>query len=541
MASEMTDSELLQRYLAEGDEAGFASLVERHLPLVYGTAMRRLNNPVPAQEVAQNVFITLARRAVWLTEHPSLAGWLYRTAIHLAQHQARDEQRRRQREQTAIELGTTMKVDDSLLSKIAPVLDEALLELGDADREALLLRFFAGKPMREIGVSLGVREEAAQKRVARALDALAERFRRRGFRVAGAAALATALQQASASAVPAGLAGAATKAALGAGATAWINSIAVPVTKIMTLTKLQTAAVCIAVAALPLCYEWHALNGALQAREQLNHQLQALQTEALARGGDQSGAEQRLPDPQRQLIARTSSSQPANHNQASARTSGNPYLWDENSPYVRVPRQMLSQVRFAPYATRVARDGKAERYQLPPLAGDGTPQPPMEAALGLSADEAQQLRQICQDVFAQFFKLEADHSELKSEPLGKNPAMKLKISAFPDEGARLEDQFKQQLAGLLGPERSDAFWQQAAPMFTSLLNDFGAYPRQFQLIRNDIARSLELLDSYRNSNSIGVLDLQRNGVPLPPALQAYADTWAREMAAQASSQPPQQQ
>ncbi len=539
MTSDMTDSELLQRYLTAGAEADFAALVERHLPLVYGAALRQLGNPALAQEVTQNVFITLARRAIWLTGHPSLAGWLYRTAVHLAQHQVRAEQRRRRREQIALELGTTMKVDDSLFSKIAPVLDEILLELGAADREALLLRFFADKSMREIGAALGVREDAAQKRVAKALDALTERFRRRGFHIAGAAATALALQQASAGAVPAGLGALATQAALGSGAAASLGGLAMPITKLMTLTKLQSIALCVAVAALPLGYEWNALNRARQAHESMQAQLQSFGGETLARENNQIRAERQLAELQSQL-AQPPPTQPPASNPAVIRPPENLYLWDENSPYVRVPRQLMAQVRFAPYATRLTRDGKIERYQLPPLAGDGTPQPALEAALGLSADEAERLRQICQAAFAQFNNLAADHSELKSEPLGSNTTMKLKTAAFPDEGSQFREQFQQQIAGLLGPERADAFWQQAAPVFTGLLNDFGKYPRELQLIRNEQAGSLELLNSYHDGTSIGTLDQQRNGLALPPALQAYADTWAREMAAQSTQQPRQQ-
>ena len=200
---------------------------------------------------------------------------------------------------------------------------------------------------------------------------------------------------------------------------------------------------------------------------------------------------------------------------------------------MRVPRALLSRVRFAPFATRVARDGKTERYQLPPLTGDGTPQPALEAALGLSPDEAERLRQLCQGVFAQFFALAATHSQLKAEPLGPNTTMKLDTAAFPEEGGQLRDQFRQQLADLLGPDRAEAFWQQAAPVFSGLLNDFGAYPRQLQLVRNQAASMLELFNTYRGGSNVGQLDLQLNGLPLPPALQSYADTWRRELAVQA--------
>jgi RNA polymerase sigma factor (sigma-70 family) len=529
LSRELTDSELLRRHLAGGEEAAFAMLVERHLALVYHTALRRLNNdPTQAQEVAQNVFILLARRAMWLAEHPSLAGWLYRTAVHLAEHELRTEQRRRRREQTALELGTLMKPDDSPLSQISPVLDEALMELGAADREALVLRFFAHKSLREVGAALGVREDAAQKRVAKALDALTERFRRRGFRVAATAVTAVLAQQASAGAAPAGLAALTTKAALGAGAAGLLANFAGPIAKIMTLTKTQTAALCVALALVPIGYEWRANNHARAAAEQLNGQLAALRTDALAGEQDQSRADRRVAELQNQL-ARTpvAVSKPA----AQIPIAANLYLWDEGSPYVRLPKSALTNVHFAAFATRVARDGKIERYQAPSLAADGTLQPALQAALGLSPDESGSLNQICQATFTRFNELAAAHSELTEQPLGPNTTMKLKTAAFADDGAQLRDQFKEQVAALLGSERAATFWQQASPEFTDLLNDFGAYPRELQLVHNAQAGTVELFNMYHTGSGVAALD-QRNGLPLPPMLQSYADAWTKEFANQ---------
>ena len=74
MLNGLTDNELLKRYLRDGAQDAFATLVKRHLAMVYGVALRRLHDPTPAQEVTQNVFITLARQAVWLTGHVSLGG-----------------------------------------------------------------------------------------------------------------------------------------------------------------------------------------------------------------------------------------------------------------------------------------------------------------------------------------------------------------------------------------------------------------------------------------------------------------------------------
>jgi RNA polymerase sigma factor (sigma-70 family) len=527
-----TDAELLKRYLQDGAEDAFGTLVERHLALVYGVALRRLHDPALAQEVTQTVFITLARRAVWLTGHSSLGGWLYRTTVHLAQHGLRTEQRRRRREEIAYELGTCMKTDESLLRNIAPLLDETMLELRPSDREALLLRFFGDKSLREVGAALGIGEDAAQKRVTKAVEALVERFRQRGFRVVGAAALALALQEASAHAVPAGLALSTTKVALSAGAAASLGSLTAPIIKIMSITKVQTAALCLTIAALPLGYQWHAL---AQARS-LNHlttaQLQQLRTDAFARERDQARAERRV------AAAQNALSRPlATPDSEPSRKQPDLYVWDENSPYVRVPKQVLSKVRFAPFAARVARDGKVENYQLPPLMADGSLQPALEAALGLSADEAERLRAICQNAFADFNRLAASHSQLTEVPWagGKMASVKYDTAAFPEEGAQFRDQFQAQVTALLGPERAATFWQQASPVFSQLFNDFGAESRQLQLINN--TSGLELMNATKKGVAIGALS-RRNGMPLPPALQACADAWS-QAAAQANTQPSQ--
>src|ERR1043166_6532788 len=95
-----------------------------------------------AQEVAQNVFIALARKAVWLRGEQILSGWLHKTTLLEARQWWRGEFRRQRREQTAAELGTTMNNDDSLLKSLTGVLDEGLMQLRQTERQALLIRFF---------------------------------------------------------------------------------------------------------------------------------------------------------------------------------------------------------------------------------------------------------------------------------------------------------------------------------------------------------------------------------------------------------------
>src|SRR4029434_5319073 len=167
MATSTPDAECLRRFVANADERAFAELVERHVRLVHGAALRILANADAAQEVAQSVFILLARQACRLTGHPALAGWLYRTAVLQAREYQRTQARRRQRELHAVAIGSTMNQAESSStpSELEPELDEAMLELSARNREILVLRFFSGKSLREVGADLGIREDAAQKRV----------------------------------------------------------------------------------------------------------------------------------------------------------------------------------------------------------------------------------------------------------------------------------------------------------------------------------------------------------------------------------------
>src|SRR5262245_60835928 len=144
MAELRTDGELLRDYVERRSESAFADLVQRHTDLVFATANRGTSDPGAAQEITQAVFIALARKAALLRREPSIAGWLHQTALLEVRQWWRGEFRRQKREQTAAELGTTMKDEESLLKSMAGLLDDGLLHLRDADRELLLLRFVEG-------------------------------------------------------------------------------------------------------------------------------------------------------------------------------------------------------------------------------------------------------------------------------------------------------------------------------------------------------------------------------------------------------------
>jgi RNA polymerase sigma factor (sigma-70 family) len=201
------DAELLRRYVAEHSEPAFSSLVTRYLNLVYATALRELRGDSHrAADVAQQVFITLARKAPALIGHPTLAGWLHNTTRHVALKSNRSEQRRTAREQEAFAMGEIRHEEESARwSEIRPVIDWALGCLGPGDREAVLRRFFNGQDFAEIGDALQVSGPAARMRVERALDRLRGALARRGV-VSTAAALTTTLTTQGALAAPVGLA-----------------------------------------------------------------------------------------------------------------------------------------------------------------------------------------------------------------------------------------------------------------------------------------------------------------------------------------------
>jgi len=197
------DCDLLRQFVEQGDEAAFAEIVRRHADLVYSAALRLTSgNAALAQDVSQQVFIGLARKAGALSRHATLVGWLHLATRFAARDAIRSEQRRQIREQEA-----HLMHDDSSSTpdwdQIQPWLDEAVGQLNAADGEAVLLRFFQGKSHREVGEILGLSEDSARKRVERALEKLRKHFARKGVGVSSAL-LAAAMTSNAVQAAPAG-------------------------------------------------------------------------------------------------------------------------------------------------------------------------------------------------------------------------------------------------------------------------------------------------------------------------------------------------
>src|SRR5439155_7070242 len=160
-------------------ETAFRTLVNRYANLVFSVALRQVRDAQLAEDVAQAVFILLARKAGGFRQNVVLSGWLFRTTRFVASRAVRAEQRRQRREQEAFAMQQLTTTDETW-KRIAPAIDEAVESLGETDRNAVLLRFFNEKSHRETALALGVSEDAAKKRVARALDKLRNFFAGRG-------------------------------------------------------------------------------------------------------------------------------------------------------------------------------------------------------------------------------------------------------------------------------------------------------------------------------------------------------------------------
>jgi RNA polymerase sigma factor (sigma-70 family) len=230
----MTDApSLLRQYVEHGSESAFRELVTRYIDFVHSVALRRVDGDSQlAQDVAQTVFTDLARKASTFPGDVMLGGWLHRHTCFVSSSAIRQERRRHARERNAVEMNALQAPGDAEWQQIAPILDEAIDELGTDDRQAILLRFFEGCDLRTVGAALGASDDTAQKRVSRAVDKLRELLIHRGVTLT-AAVLATALAGRAVTAAPVGLATTVSSAALvasasGAGLSAVILKMLAP-------------------------------------------------------------------------------------------------------------------------------------------------------------------------------------------------------------------------------------------------------------------------------------------------------------------------
>src|SRR5881394_3192811 len=222
----MNDWELIQAYCRNGSESAFETLVKRHVDFVYCSALRQVRDPLLAEDVSQAVFLLLFRKVKSFRSGTVLVSWLFRTTQFVGARALRTEYRRQRRELEAATMNpqSPSPEPDQHWEQISPMLDEALATLPGKDRDAVLLRFFSRKPFGQVGAEIGVTEDAAKKRVNRALARLRQFFATRGTTLS-TTALVSILAERATQAAPTTM-GTKIAAMFGAGASTAVSTLA---------------------------------------------------------------------------------------------------------------------------------------------------------------------------------------------------------------------------------------------------------------------------------------------------------------------------
>jgi RNA polymerase sigma factor (sigma-70 family) len=268
-----SDLDLLRQFARENSQDAFAEIVRRHLNLVYSAALRQVRSPQLAEEIAQSVFADLARNANKLNSETILTAWLYAVARRTAIDATRKESRRQLREQIAVEM-QNMNATQNHWTQIEPLLDDAMESLDETDRAAILLRYFENKNLREVGESLNISDDAAQKRVSRAVEKLGEFFSKRKITI-GAGGLVVLISANAVQSAPIGLVATISATAALAG-TAVHTSTIIAATKTIAMTTLQKTIIGATLAVV-------AGTGVFEARQnsKLQNQIQTLQQQQM--------------------------------------------------------------------------------------------------------------------------------------------------------------------------------------------------------------------------------------------------------------------
>lgn len=302
----LTDEELLRAFTEGQSETAFAKLVERHVDLVYSTALRVVAESQLAQDVAQAVFIHLARKAGSIRNPTALSGWLYRVTSCQAANCARNERRRRRRELDAVKMNPVACNESMAWTEITPLLEEAMRTLARKDQDAVVLRYFRGRSLREVGEALSMSEDAAQKRISRALERLRTYFSDRGVRVS-AGVLAGSIAAHAVQAAPVGMGAAISTAVVMSGAalhgTAILSFAKLGLTQgiVMTTTQKLAITATLGLAVGAGIYEAHQAGQMRAKLQEAERQLQPLTAQASQLRHERDQISAKLKDAQAQI------------------------------------------------------------------------------------------------------------------------------------------------------------------------------------------------------------------------------------------------
>jgi RNA polymerase sigma factor (sigma-70 family) len=171
-----SDASLLQEYACTRSTEAFATLLQRHAGLVYGVCLRKLGNAADAEDVAQECFLELALNAGNINR--SLPAWLHTRACSRAIDALRRRAAQRQHEDSAME--TDHRSDEPSWSEIRPLVDEALEQLPDELRTALVMHFLQQKSQADIAAENNVNQSTVSRRISDGIEQIREQLKKRG-------------------------------------------------------------------------------------------------------------------------------------------------------------------------------------------------------------------------------------------------------------------------------------------------------------------------------------------------------------------------
>src|SRR6516225_4632334 len=210
---DLSDGQLLARFINQHDEAAFAALVKRHGPMVLGVCRRLLGNVHDADDAFQATFLILVHKAASLKSRELVGNWLYGVAYKTALAARAKNSRRRSKEKQVIAMTEPAVTPPDDWSEVRPMLDQELSRLGHDYREAIVLCDLEGKTRKEAARKLGIPESTFSGRLTTARRQLAKRLTRHGLTLSSSA-VATILSQSAVSAcVPGPLVASTVKAA----------------------------------------------------------------------------------------------------------------------------------------------------------------------------------------------------------------------------------------------------------------------------------------------------------------------------------------
>ncbi|MFT3780765.1 MAG: sigma-70 family RNA polymerase sigma factor [Nibricoccus sp.] len=462
------DLELLRRFAEQGSQEAFTELVRQKMNLVYAAALRQTGGDAHlACDVTQGVFLALAAQADALKGHTLLIGWLYTTTRNLAINAVRNQVRWQRREQEVNRMNATSSDPKPAWEELRPVIDEAMHELAEKDRTALLLRFFEDRSFAEVGAAVGVAENAARMRVDRALEKLRSRLASRRV-TSTAVALGIALAEQPIIAAPAGLAATIASSSLAGGVFAKSGSLLG--IGFMNTTKVIAVSACLAAIA---GFGGYVLGDAHRVRNEVR------------------------PSP------------PQNNPALAALNEENRHLRDENEQLRNAQTSIANQngVKGAAALQRLSVLSEAQKSGLllntrvPFVSVFGKLTPKFAELFMLSPAELETMQQSLDVAHSRVDQLALANASAATMPDGK---VVIEVKPF-EGGGPIYDAMMDTFTSLLGKERSDAFLQLVGSQLGDELYQFGAEQRTITLTpageKND-ALTYDLVDQHKLANPV---------------------------------------